>query len=235
MVSEKTKEFLDKIDEDNANFFNDYQNLLSSIETIAKTKVGYGYTYLELTPLLDIVLPKLAENNFILIQSTRQADGIFSRDIEEPAIHERKIDKEKVERVVEGVCKKHISTPAYVLHSELIHKSGKKIECDMPMYVDDIDPQAIGSAETYMRRYSIYTLLNIKVKDNDGLDASPKGKYNKQQQEGKEPLPENVNEIANFLKDHANPKLYYWDVKNRTDIDDKTKQKLINTFIYPKG
>jgi hypothetical protein len=49
----------------------------------------------------------------------------------------------------------------------------------MPLYVDDIDPQAMGSAETYMRRYSIYCLLNIKVKDNDGLEASAKAKRKK--------------------------------------------------------
>lgn len=212
-------------------FFDDYQNLIASIDTIAKTREGYGYTYLELTPLLDVVMPKIKENNFILIQTTKQVEGTFKRDTEEPAVHE---EKKTGNRLVEGVCKKHIESPAYVLHSELIHKSGEKIECDMPMYVDDIDPQAIGSAETYMRRYSIYTLLNIKVKDNDGLDASPKGKQNKAKTEAKEPLPEDVNQWATFLSRQEDPKQYYWDVKNSEKIDDKAKYKLIG-IIYPKG
>ena len=210
-------------------FFDDYQNLIASIDTIAKTKEGYGYTYLELTPLLDVVMPKIRENNFILIQTTKQVEGTFKRDTEEPAVHE---EKKTGNRLVEGVCKKHIESPAYVLHSELIHKSGEKIECDMPMYVDDIDPQAIGSAETYMRRYSIYTLLNIKVKDNDGLDASPKGKQNKAREEAKAPLPQNIEEIATFLANQNNPQIYYREIKERQDIPLELKRKL-NKIMYP--
>lgn len=215
----------------NTDYFKDYTNLLASINTIAKTKEGYGYTYLELTPLLDIVMPKITENNFMLIQTTRQTDGQFIRNIEEPAIYENKKDNI---RKVEGVCKKVIQTPAFVLHSELIHISGEKIECDMPLYVDDIDPQAIGSAETYMRRYSIYTLLNIRVKDNDALDGSAKGKQQKQQQEEKQPLPEKVEDIATFLTQQSNPSIYYRDIKSREDIPYELKRKL-NKIMYPNG
>lgn len=215
----------------NADYFKDYTNLLASINTIAKTKEGYGYTYLELTPLLDIVMPKITENNFMLIQTTKQTDGQFIRNIEEPAIYENKKDNI---RKVEGICKKVIQTPAFVLHSELIHISGEKIECDMPLYVDDIDPQAIGSAETYMRRYSIYTLLNIRVKDNDALDGSAKGKQQKQQQEEKQPLPQKVEDIATFLTQQSNPAIYYRDIKAREDIPLEMKRKL-NKIMYPNG
>lgn len=211
-------------------FFVDYSNLIKSIEAIAKTKEGYGYTYLELTPLLDIVMPKMYANNFTLIQTVKRQEGSFNREIIEPAIYE---NKKTGERKIEGEVRKKIETPAYVLHSELIHKSGEKIECDMPLYVDDIDPQAIGSAETYMRRYSIYTLLHIKVKDNDGLDASQKGKNNQKKAEAKEPLPEDVNQWATFLANQEDPKQYYWDVKNSTKIDEKAKYKLVG-IIYPK-
>lgn len=211
--------------------FEDYRKLLESIDTIAKTKEGYGYTYLELTPLLDIVLPKIHENNFILVQTVRQTEGEYHRTIREPAVHE---DKKTGSRNIEGIVEKLITTPAFVLHSELIHKSGQKIECDMPLYVDDIDPQAIGSAETYMRRYSIYTLLNIRVKDNDGLDASTNGKRNKMIQESKLPLPENVEEIATFLMNQSNPSIYYREIKSREDIPYDLKRKL-NKIMYPQG
>ena len=214
--------------------FEDYKNLLTSIETIAKTKEGYGYTYLELTPLLDEVMPKILENNFVLVQTVKQVSGVFVRDTEEPAVYEDKSDKNNIIRDVEGVCKKHIETPAFVLHSELIHKSGQKIECDMPLYVDDIDPQAIGSAETYMRRYSIYALLNIKVMDNDGLDASSRGKRNKSAQESKAPLPEKVEDIATFLMNQSQPSIYYRDIKAREDIPYDLKKKL-NKIMYPQG
>ena len=212
-------------------FFDDYKNLISGIDTIAKTAEGYGYTYLELTPLLDVVLPKISENNFILVQTTKQVSGVYVRDTKEPYIFE---DKKKEIKTVNGISEKHIETPAFVLHSELVHKSGQKIECDMPMYVDDIDPQAIGSAETYMRRYSIYTLLNIRVKDNDGLDGSAKGKFNKRVQENKQPLPQNIDEIATFLARQEKPSDYYYDIKNRADIPYELKKKL-NKIMYPNG
>lgn len=196
-------------------FFEDYSNLIEGIESITKTSEGYGYTYLELTPLLQIVLPKLHANNFILVQTVKQSEGT----------------------IVCGGKDRHIETPTFVLHSELIHKTGKTIECDMPLYVDDIDPQAIGSAETYMRRYSIYALLNIKVVDDDGLKASARGKANKVEQENKKPLPENLEELGTFLMSAEKPQIYYRDIKKLNEdgkIDDNTWYKL-KKIMYPTG
>lgn len=142
------------------NFFTDYQNLITSINNMTKSKEGYGYKYVELTPLLEEVLPKIHENNFILVQSVQRKEGEYIRK------------SSSKDSIVE------IHTPAFVLHSELINADNTKIECDMPLYVDDIDPQALGSAETYMRRYSIYALLHIKTEDDDGVQASQRGKKN---------------------------------------------------------
>lgn len=157
------------------NFFTDYQNLITSINNMTRSKEGYGYRYVELTPLLEEVLPKIHENNFILIQTVCRDEGVFTSEIKEPAVYE---NKKTGERKVEGEVSKISETPAYVLHSELIHISDKKVECDMPLYVDSLDPQALGSAETYMRRYSIYALLHIKTEDDDGVQASQRGKKN---------------------------------------------------------
>ena len=159
-----------------AEFFEDYQKLISSINNMTKEKEGYGYKYVELTPLLEEVLPKIHENHFVLVQCVSQASGDYVRVTTEPAVYESKQTKQ---RIVEGEIKKEIRTPAFVLHSELVHVSGEAIKCDMPLYVDDIDPQAFGSAETYMRRYSIYALLHIKTEDDDGAAASSKAKKNK--------------------------------------------------------
>lgn len=218
-------------------FFKDYTNLIMSVDKIAKTKAGYGYTYLELTPLLDIVLPKLTENNFMLLQTVKQTDGIFIRDIEEPSIYEEKNEKKEiVNRVTDGICKKHIQTPAFVLNSKLVHVSGKVVECNLPLYVDDIDPQAIGSAETYMRRYAIYALLNIRVIDNDGLEASPRGKQNKKEQESKKPLPDDLSTLGTFLMSENKPTIYYHDIKDLADkglIEPKYWEQL-KKIMYPK-
>ena len=60
-------------------FFYDYQNLITSIDNMTKSKEGYGYKYVELTPLLEEVLPKIHENNFILVQTVRQGTGEYQR------------------------------------------------------------------------------------------------------------------------------------------------------------
>lgn len=139
-------------------FFEDYKNLISSIDNMTKSKEGYGYKYVELTPLLEEVLPKIHENNFILVQTVRQGTGEYQRRSENK----------------NGIT--DIKTPAFVLHSELVHVTKEKVECDTPLYVDDLDPQAFGSVETYMRRYSIYALLHIKTEDDDGAAGSAKAK-----------------------------------------------------------
>lgn len=154
-------------------FFKDYQNLISEIDNMTKSKEGYGYKYVELTPLLEEVMPKIFKNHFILVQTVKKMDGEYIRITEEPSVYDNKYDKS---RQVEGILKKEVRTPAFVLHGELIHESGKTIECDLPLYVDDTDPQAFGSAETYARRYSIYALLHIKTEDDDGAGASARSK-----------------------------------------------------------
>lgn len=184
-------------------FFDDYLNLITSIDNMTKSKEGFGYKYVELTPLLEEVLPKVHEHNFILIQSVKQVEGEYYRKIMEPAIYE---DKKKGTRNVEGEVYREIRTPAFVLHSELLHASGQKIECDMPLYVDDTDPQALGSAETYMRRYSIYALLHIKTEDDDGAAGSAKAKTRKKEPET---FADFVLEIANTSNPKALGALYY--------------------------
>ncbi len=196
-------------------FFEDYAKLISSIETLTKEKEGYGYKYVELSSLLTEVMPKIHANNFILIQTIHKTDTMVSRE---------KNDKN-------GIVK--FTSPTFVLKTILRHSSGETLESELPLLMDDLDPQAFGSAETYMRRYALYALLNIQTEDDDGVGASAKGKANKKEQEDKPTLPSDVQQIATFLARCENPKLYYWDVKNRTDIDDSTKQKLIK-IIYPK-
>lgn len=146
------------MEEKEPNFFYDYQNLITSIDNMTKSKEGYGYKYVELTPLLEEVLPKIHENNFILVQTVRQGTGEYQRRSENK----------------NGIT--DIKTPAFVLHSELVHVTKEKVECDTPLYVDDLDPQAFGSVETYMRRYSIYALLHIKTEDDDGASGSARAK-----------------------------------------------------------
>ena len=150
-------------------------DLIQSIDTITKNKSGFGYTYLELVKLLDEVRPKIAEAGFLLLQSCRAScNKVMSRSIEKPFVI--KVDKEQ--RITDRTEVITFNAPVYELYSELIDiESGEVVmRCSMPLYTDDLDPQAIGSAETYMRRYSIFAMFGIKTEDDDGFGASPKAK-----------------------------------------------------------
>lgn len=60
------------------------------------------------------------------------------------------------------------------LESKICYKDGTKIlSCKSPLPVKDSnDPQKLGSAITYMRRYNLTALLEIEEDDDDGNGAS---------------------------------------------------------------
>lgn len=205
-------------------FASDYTKLKDSIGTITKNAQGFGYSYLELVKLLDTVEPKIKENNFLFLSTTRRADGVIRRTDGAVIIHK---DKEGNPTLT---SRREYETPCYEVHSELIHiKTDTTISCDLPLYVDDVDPQALGSAITYMRRYSLFVLLGIKTQDDDGARASARDKT---KQGMKESLPRNPDEIADFLVRQEKPSMYYGDLKARTDIEPALYKKLVK-IIYP--
>lgn len=56
------------------------------------------------------------------------------------------------------------------------HESGQYISCEMNMKPVKSDPQGIGSCLTYMRRYSMQSVLGIPAADDDANEASkPQG------------------------------------------------------------
>ena len=208
-----------------SNFVVDYKNLMKSIEVIAKNKQGFGYNYADLNAVYEEVKPKIMENNFVLIQTVQRGDGMMKRrDTAVP------VAKDKDGNILlSGAVDWEL--PVYNLHSEIIHETGKTLTCDIPLVMDDVDPQALGSSITYMRRYSLFVLLGVITEDDDGLRASAKGKFN--QNYGKKPLPETYEEIAQFLVSSGeDPKKYYGDVKNHKSLTDEQKKKLIK-IIYP--
>ncbi len=58
--------------------------------------------------------------------------------------------------------------------TRLIHTSGQWIESAYPITNDTSKPQAMGSALTYARRYSISALCNIASEDDDDGNAASK-------------------------------------------------------------
>lgn len=210
--------------EKESDFFTDYNNLKESIGTITKNAQGFGYSYLELVKLLDTIEPKLKENHFTLISVTRKTEGTIKRSDSAVIIHKDRDGNPTL------TSRREYESPCYEVHSELWHCSGQVLACDLPLYVDDIDPQAIGSAITYMRRYSLFVLLGIKTQDDDGAGASIQDKTRRST---KVPLPENPEEIAEFLVRQEKPSMYYGDLKSRqNEIEPDLYKKLVK-IIYP--
>ena len=63
----------------------------------------------------------------------------------------------------DGVC---------TLTTMLIHKSGEWIQSESASPISKQDPQGIGSAVTYLRRYSLASVMGISQADDDGNAAS---------------------------------------------------------------
>lgn len=60
-----------------------------------------------------------------------------------------------------------------VLKTILVHESGEQIEASMPIHLVANTPQAMGSAITYARRYSLTVVLGLNIdEDDDGNTAT---------------------------------------------------------------
>ncbi len=62
------------------------------------------------------------------------------------------------------------------VHTLLMHTSGQWLSGFLPMIPTKNDPQGIGSAITYGRRYALFGMLGIAPEDDDGNAASGKDK-----------------------------------------------------------
>lgn len=55
----------------------------------------------------------------------------------------------------------------------LLHESGESVSKTFAIDLPKKDPQSIGSALTYFRRYALLALLNLAPEDDDGKSAQP--------------------------------------------------------------
>jgi hypothetical protein len=65
-----------------------------------------------------------------------------------------------------------LATPITVLTTTLAHKSGEWISGSYPINPVKNDPQGVGSAITYARRYSLMAAIGLAAEDDDGNAAS---------------------------------------------------------------
>lgn len=68
-----------------------------------------------------------------------------------------------------------------IIVATLMHpESGQWLKSYLPILNPKQDSQGLGASVTYMRRYSIATLLGLVSEDDDGETASGRGKYDQQ-------------------------------------------------------
>jgi len=60
----------------------------------------------------------------------------------------------------------------YILDTRLMHGSGQWIACQTPLLFDGGGNQQFGSALTFMRRYSLTSLLGIAAEEDDDANAA---------------------------------------------------------------
>jgi hypothetical protein len=71
-----------------------------------------------------------------------------------------------------------------ILKTELIHISGNRVIAQIPLPTKDPnDPQKVGGAITYMRRYSLTSILGLEEEDDDAKEASTPAKNYKKEQD----------------------------------------------------
>lgn len=63
------------------------------------------------------------------------------------------------------------------LITTLLHTSGQYISSRLVLYSKDNSPQAIGSAITYARRYSLAAIVGVVTEDDDGEAAMARNSH----------------------------------------------------------
>jgi hypothetical protein len=75
-------------------------------------------------------------------------------------------------------CPQVLESGAAVLETTLMHSSGQWISSRVPLNPVKNDPQGVGSAITYARRYALQSIAGVCADDDDGEAAQGRKKVN---------------------------------------------------------
>ena len=107
-----------------------------------------------------------------------------------------------------------------LMHSE----SGEYISANAIMKPVKNDPQSIGSAITYQRRYSIGSMLNLNIdNDDDGKAASKPAKQNETAKQEMKANSEQWNKAIEYLKNGG----IMANIKKRYNISEAVEKQLL--------
>ena len=118
----------------------------------------YTYKYCDLAAVRDTIVPVFARHGLAVTQPFVPRPEAF---VAERVTNERQ---------------REVRTSIYVfghVQTLLLHKSGQWILSEIPLAGDWGDPRKLGSAITYLRRYSLSAIAGLAQVDDDGRDAMP--------------------------------------------------------------
>lgn len=175
----------------------------------------------EMSEKFDIVLSKLMK--------AKQAIGTVKKDSKNPfhksnyASLNAYIDASEDHLLENGLILIQAGNGSFsepIIVATLMHiESGQWIKSYLPILNPKLDSQGLGASVTYMRRYSIATLLGLVSEDDDGETAVGRGKY---EQQKKKAVPEISEEDKK--KEEEN-------LKNLLKMFDKEDQYLVMEYM----
>ena len=111
-----------------------------------------------------------------------------------------------------------IEADILMMHTILMHSSGQWIRSKTPVSAAKMTPQAIGSAITYMRRYSLAAIVGVAPGDDDDGNAA----------EDKTPTREMMPvRIKSSIKDPG-----FDEFVSRLELNDPDKKQYIKNIAY---
>lgn len=87
----------------------------------------------------------------------------------------------------------------FAVRTTLIHKNGGVVRFEPMCLPMPKDAQAIGSATTYLRRYSLVSLFGIPVEDDDGMEATRSVRAPAQHQGSRTAAEREIREIIGLM------------------------------------
>lgn len=150
------------------------------------------------------LMPQISEKSDILLaklMKAKQEIGTVKKDSKNPfhksnyASLNAYIDASEAHLVENGLILVQAGNGSFekpIIIATLIHpESGQWIKSYLPILNPKQDSQGLGASVTYMRRYSLATLLGLVSEDDDGETAVGRGKYDQQK---KKAIPAEVTE-----------------------------------------
>lgn len=184
----------------------------SELGNVHKDKKGYSsYKYADLAAIYDEIRPLLAKNGLSYVQPISSTSG---------------------------------GDNIVTIRNLLMHSSGEYIQSDMTMTITNENKkmnewQAVGTAITYLRRYSIASMLGIATTDDDAASAPPMAaKSNNpqdliKQQAAKVNKPQLLQTLNNLIAEHEvdDDQINAWLQKADVDVLRELSVEQLNACI----